>query len=326
MGGRKTQIPSPIRGARWTKVWRPIVPSWEREFCKSVGIQWKDLCEAKLYTPIYEDILNWKDSAGEEAFSNAKQRYWAQYNGINCEIALPNPDLYIDEIDWDSHEPHDPRDCDWVEKAASEHVEEEESEAMSTPAHSTTDHENGPGLLTGWEHINGFGWNMNQIHELGWEGNDNGQGNFTAWEQMRETEANANMGEKCPAYENAMETFTDRGNNTAYNADGCGSQDGVGWTTVVGKNRKKQRGHGRNARPTTKIFCPREQNFTTGRDKQLHAPVHYPYQNQPFAPWNSMLQIAEQSCRASKAQSMQKKNRDYMQSDVPVNNNYTEKK
>ncbi|KAF8043886.1 hypothetical protein BT93_A2010 [Corymbia citriodora subsp. variegata] len=81
--------------------WRPAVPSWEKEFCRSVGsIPWKKLLEAKRYMCIYDKVLKWNDSAVQEAFHNAKERFWAKINGIPCNIALPDPNLYIDEVDW----------------------------------------------------------------------------------------------------------------------------------------------------------------------------------------------------------------------------------
>ncbi|KAL3715758.1 hypothetical protein ACJRO7_007497 [Eucalyptus globulus] len=83
--------------------WRPAVPSWEKEFCRSVGsVPWKKLVEAKRYMCIYDKVLKWDDSAVEEAFRNAKERFWAGINGIPCSIALPDPNLYIDEVDWAS--------------------------------------------------------------------------------------------------------------------------------------------------------------------------------------------------------------------------------
>lgn len=49
---------------------------------------------------LYENVVKWNDSAGEEAFHNAKSRFWAKINGLPCNISLPDPDIYIDEIDW----------------------------------------------------------------------------------------------------------------------------------------------------------------------------------------------------------------------------------
>ncbi|OMO86112.1 hypothetical protein COLO4_21307 [Corchorus olitorius] len=51
---------------------------------------------------LYDNVVQWDDSAGEEAFNNAKNRFWAEINGLPCDIRLPDPDSYIDEIDWDS--------------------------------------------------------------------------------------------------------------------------------------------------------------------------------------------------------------------------------
>lgn len=56
----------------------------------------------KKFTHLYDNVIDWNDSAGEEAFSNAKKRYWANKNGVSCNISLPDPDLYIDNINWDS--------------------------------------------------------------------------------------------------------------------------------------------------------------------------------------------------------------------------------
>ncbi|XP_052173702.1 uncharacterized protein LOC127789013 [Diospyros lotus] len=79
------------------------VPSWEKKFCSVVGcIPWRKFLEKKNFTHIYPKVLNWNDSAGEEAFRNAKNRFWADLNGLPCDIPLPDPNMYIDEIDWNS--------------------------------------------------------------------------------------------------------------------------------------------------------------------------------------------------------------------------------
>lgn len=83
--------------------WRPTVPSWEKEFCSSVGlVSWTKLLEAKRFMHLHNNIVKWNDSAGEEAFSNAKMRFYAKINRLPCDISLPDPNKYIDEIDWDS--------------------------------------------------------------------------------------------------------------------------------------------------------------------------------------------------------------------------------
>lgn len=83
--------------------WQATVPSWEKKFCFSVGsVPWGKVIETKKVMYLYENIVQWNDSAGEEAFNNAKNKYWAEINGLPCDISLHNPDLYIDEIDWNS--------------------------------------------------------------------------------------------------------------------------------------------------------------------------------------------------------------------------------
>ncbi|KAJ6304195.1 hypothetical protein OIU77_017963 [Salix suchowensis] len=84
--------------------WQPTVPSWEKRFCYSVGsIPWRKLLETKKIMYLYENVVQWNDSAGEEAFHNAKSRFWAEINGLPCNISLPDPDIYIDQIDWNSN-------------------------------------------------------------------------------------------------------------------------------------------------------------------------------------------------------------------------------
>ncbi|KAJ8633670.1 hypothetical protein MRB53_027006 [Persea americana] len=82
---------------------QPTVPSWEKRFCTSVcKIPWRKICESKRFEASYKSIIEWNDSAGKEAVQNAKSRYWAEINGLPRDIPLPDPDLYIDVIDWSS--------------------------------------------------------------------------------------------------------------------------------------------------------------------------------------------------------------------------------
>ncbi|GLJ40677.1 hypothetical protein SUGI_0839910 [Cryptomeria japonica] len=108
-GGRRNR--SRKGGPRWTRscppkttaMWIPVVPSWEKEFCKhSVSLPWKEFCEVKKYTNLFPEIENWNDSAAEEAFHLAKSRYFAQINGTPCDIPEVDPNVYIDVVDWDS--------------------------------------------------------------------------------------------------------------------------------------------------------------------------------------------------------------------------------
>lgn len=100
------------KGAGWFSRPPPVpvnsydsVPHWERRFCSQMS--WKDFCYKKSGTHLYERVLHWDDYAGKEAFENAKALYWAKMNGFPCEISLPGPDMYIDEIFYDA--PVDPR-------------------------------------------------------------------------------------------------------------------------------------------------------------------------------------------------------------------------
>lgn len=76
------------------------VPSWEVDYCNSLKIPWYKITASKKYIYCYPTVLNWDDSAGKEAFHNAKQRYWTMINGLPCVDPLPDPDMFIDEIDW----------------------------------------------------------------------------------------------------------------------------------------------------------------------------------------------------------------------------------
>ncbi|GMY19076.1 hypothetical protein FCV25MIE_14315 [Fagus crenata] len=83
--------------------WQSSVPSWEKEFCALIGsVPWRKVLETKKCMYLYDNVLQWNDSAGEEAFHNAKKRYWAEINGLPCNISLPSPDIYIDKVDWNS--------------------------------------------------------------------------------------------------------------------------------------------------------------------------------------------------------------------------------
>ncbi|XP_022888268.1 uncharacterized protein LOC111403864 isoform X1 [Olea europaea var. sylvestris] len=82
--------------------WQPAVHLWEKEFCKVVGsLDWEMFLRKKKFVHLYENVINWDDSEGKEAFENAKTRFWSEKHGVPCEIPLPDPDLYIDEINWD---------------------------------------------------------------------------------------------------------------------------------------------------------------------------------------------------------------------------------
>lgn len=80
------------------------VPSWEMKFCHAISLMsWRDiLLKKKMMRFNCPRVLEWNDSAGEEAFYNAKARYWAKTNNLPCDIPTPKSDTYIEEVDWNS--------------------------------------------------------------------------------------------------------------------------------------------------------------------------------------------------------------------------------
>nr|XP_017250527.1 PREDICTED: uncharacterized protein LOC108221138 [Daucus carota subsp. sativus] len=79
-------------------VWRPCIPSWEREFTLKLGnIKWADFVEKKKAISIYINIWHWKDSACQEAFQVAKRRFHDEYYGYESDISLPDPGIDVEE-------------------------------------------------------------------------------------------------------------------------------------------------------------------------------------------------------------------------------------
>ncbi|XP_030532206.1 uncharacterized protein LOC115742209 [Rhodamnia argentea] len=77
------------------------VPSWEKRFCRLIGtIPWGKIVYSKTLLNYHDNICHWDDSAAEEAFQNARKRFWAEINGLPCDISLPDPDIYMDKINW----------------------------------------------------------------------------------------------------------------------------------------------------------------------------------------------------------------------------------
>ncbi|KAG2275277.1 hypothetical protein Bca52824_057832 [Brassica carinata] len=64
------------------------VPAWEKDFCAKVGsVPWSKVLEAKRFM---------------HQVDKAKSHYWAEINGVFCDLPLPDPDVYIDDVDWDA--------------------------------------------------------------------------------------------------------------------------------------------------------------------------------------------------------------------------------
>jgi hypothetical protein len=79
---------------------------------------------------MHPNVVNWADSAVKEAFDNAKNRFWAEFNGFPCNIPLPDPNIYIDDVDWDATvDPELYLDID-KEAEARRHMEEKAEEPV----------------------------------------------------------------------------------------------------------------------------------------------------------------------------------------------------
>ncbi|VVB05404.1 unnamed protein product [Arabis nemorensis] len=81
------------------------IPIWEKKFCEVIGsVPWQKVVEASTFKSWYQgNVTTWNDSACEETFRNEKKRFWSQVNGVHCDVSLPDPNLYISEVDWDTY-------------------------------------------------------------------------------------------------------------------------------------------------------------------------------------------------------------------------------
>ncbi|KAJ0253571.1 Oxidoreductase/transition metal ion-binding protein [Hirschfeldia incana] len=80
------------------------IPVWEKRFCEVIGsVPWRKVVEATAFKSWYTgNVITWDDSACQETFHNEKKRFWSRVNGFQCDISLPDPDLYVSEVDWDT--------------------------------------------------------------------------------------------------------------------------------------------------------------------------------------------------------------------------------
>ncbi|KAF6160150.1 hypothetical protein GIB67_016586 [Kingdonia uniflora] len=81
---------------------QPTVPNWEKKFCAKSGMPWGRLLDAQDGMSYYKGVMEWNDLEAEEAFYKAKSRYWAEINRLGSDISLPDPDIYIDNVDWNA--------------------------------------------------------------------------------------------------------------------------------------------------------------------------------------------------------------------------------
>ncbi|XP_017229159.1 uncharacterized protein LOC108195138 [Daucus carota subsp. sativus] len=73
---------------------------WEQKFCLLGGIPWYKVLAAKKYIYCHENVLKWDDTAGKDALFDAQERFCSMINSLPHIPPLPDPDMYIDNIDW----------------------------------------------------------------------------------------------------------------------------------------------------------------------------------------------------------------------------------
>ncbi|KAI4333033.1 hypothetical protein L6164_017890 [Bauhinia variegata] len=101
------------------------IPLWEKKYCTLIGlVPWQKIVDSKMLMSCHSNILNWNDSAAEEAFHTAKKQYWAKVNSLPSDISPPNPDIYIEKIDWNPNiDPELVKDLDRAYFAPTDEVE-----------------------------------------------------------------------------------------------------------------------------------------------------------------------------------------------------------
>ncbi|GER40771.1 3-bisphosphoglycerate-dependent phosphoglyceratemutase [Striga asiatica] len=122
------------------KVWVPAIPSWEKEFCQTIGLfTWENFLKAKresIHSP--GKIIDWDDSAAKDAFDHAKNAFFAKKFNIEhpnqaTNYPIPGPDLYIDKIKWDDDGVSPDNEFE-LSRAASDDDEEEEEDGFDHSA------------------------------------------------------------------------------------------------------------------------------------------------------------------------------------------------
>ncbi|KAL6009972.1 hypothetical protein ACLOJK_000403 [Asimina triloba] len=224
--------------------WYPSVPSWEKRFCTSVClIPWRKVCETqKMMQYCYQNIVEWDDSAGEEALKNAKERYWASINGLPCDLSLPDPDMYIDEVEWDcTIDPQLIADLEWQPSVTDVEDKDEKHDAWchgwddrpvpctgwgDEPELTVIDNNNeGVGVCTGWG---------DEPESTVIDKNNKGGGVYDGWE------CSVNQPVVCTGWDDANGPVPP-GKETV--DPGWGNCDGNGATTTAWENKGCGEGH-----------------------------------------------------------------------------------
>lgn len=158
--------------------------SWEIDYCNSVRVPWRKILASKKYIYCYPSVLNWDASAGEEALQNAKQRYWAMINGLPCDNPLPDPDMYIGEIDWNPYmDPELMADLDLQFPIPEEEQKVEKLETINDEVELAQAHYNKNKL------ISDNPWETNHIQSTG---TDSAQG-WGRWDEFAQAHYNKNQ-------------------------------------------------------------------------------------------------------------------------------------
>ncbi|XP_058742405.1 uncharacterized protein LOC131614885 [Vicia villosa] len=82
--------------ASWRKYQHRRYPSYNDNRFSTVPL-WD-----KRYTESHSKVMKWDDYAVKQAVYDAKFRHCAEINGYGWDIPLPDPDMYIDDVDWDA--------------------------------------------------------------------------------------------------------------------------------------------------------------------------------------------------------------------------------
>lgn len=113
------------------------IPLWEKKYCTKIGsVPWQKIVDSKKSMYCHSNVHNWNDSAAEEAFQNAKKRYWARINNLPCDISLPDPDSFIEQIDWNPY--IDPEQIKELDKAFFVLPDEEQGDATKNKRTKTS--------------------------------------------------------------------------------------------------------------------------------------------------------------------------------------------
>ncbi|KAI9075407.1 hypothetical protein K1719_042657 [Acacia pycnantha] len=153
------------------------VPLWEKKFCTLIGlVPWQKIVDTKNLMSCHTNVLNWNDSAAEEAFQNAKRLYWAKINSIPYEEESNDVGYKRRKV---SANVENSQECDSTEldKASENEVlgwnqcepgkhknspSNSEKNANNPWEHSVT-HENRGSTDNGWEGGRAKIWGWNQV-------------------------------------------------------------------------------------------------------------------------------------------------------------------